>query len=1652
MSKFKNKKRIIIFSIIGIMLVSGILIFTNNDNEEKLSKEEYIQEVLETEEYSYLPEPAKNYVASVYEETGEVIKTEKNKEEGEPYLNPRYVDYLVSTDRSIVGSKIVKESEEELIKEFDLVPKEIIIDYYKGNIVSSYSEEELPTTYDLRNVNNNNYVTPIKNQDNLGLCWSFAANAQLESYLLKKNNQTYTSDATIFSERQMDYALSRNGINEYNNEKYGYRLLGEGGNFRYVTDIAKEGLSFTTQKDWETIYNNYFNSEYVYNNLSKMELKDVLNHNNSLYEVNSTIEMPYLNIGDYDINSEDYKTLKDSYLKLVKNYIMEYGGAYVGTGAPEYGCSIYNSDLENYIIYDNNKCNLGSHGMQIIGWDDSVEYEFCAADGITTVNHSIDISNCSEDRIVKGNGVWILKNSWGVTSNDFTSYTYLAYDSLYTDINMTTDISLTEGKEWDYSSKKTTSKAYHELGSNKKVKLNKVKFYVNEVNSVYNLYISLTNDINDYEIIDTITIEMPGLYTVDLSKKNIIVENGYYLWFADRNDGATYITEQFSYYSYLDEDIIINTYDATYKNTKGTSITDDYQIYVYSDTSNISSDSVIDYKLYDLEGNDISDNLSYKYNTVADDNVNSQLTISNSVAPGEYILETLYNNVVKCESKLYLSEIKVMNGSGTENDPYIITTPDELYMINDDMDAYYELGNDIDLTFDTSQPGGKFYNNGKGWIPIGAENGLIFSGSLDGKNYNIIGLTMSDSDYHGGLFYFIAPIYKKMIISIQNIIFKDINIESFTSYDNYVTNVGALAGVVTTGVNGKYYLEDDVNININNIAILDSKLSGRGPSASLVGKLSTAKENSLKISNIFSNAVVYNKRDYVYSSKGGIVGTTYTQNNFEENANIIMTNIQNIGKLSVNGKIYNDGDLDYNYGGIVGQVIGKLDLKNVINTSTFSNSVSNYKDRVNYGLIIGNYNYEDKYSTGHSTIQNIYYTQNYDIIGISNHTFSKINVLNKNVFDLKNVELYVNEENNWENFSDNWKIETIDNVKRIPILKFVDFDYLKVNEINDLYEESTINIYDYITPNNNLVKDKTIFEIEDDSIATIDEDGNITGIKPGDTILHIESEYDGYVNDITLNVKTAKYLLTFNSNYDEKETYVQKFADEEKSLISNKFDRIGYKFIKWNSSPDGTGISYNDEQLMSITDNLTLYAIWEPIKYTIRLYFNFGTNSAYHPIELYYDITKIIDLEYKRTGYRIANWNTKSDGSGESYFNEQEVSNLTTIDNDIINLYAIWEPIKYTIEFNSNDDNEKKESLELKYDEEVILTNIFNYRTGYKVANWNTLEDGSGTAYSSTEKISNLSNLDGDKITLYAIWEPIKYKVKFVDDNKYTEQEFTYDQKQKLKTNSFVKTGYTFLEWILDGDSNIKYKDNEEVINLTSEEETIILWATWSKNKYIIKFNSNGGTGKMENQQMAYDIPLNLSSNIFKKDGYKFKEWNTQADGKGVSYDDKQEVINLTSVKDDVINLYAIWEKVDLSVKVNNYKENNNEVSDISNSTTINNYLKNFSYNNSLQVKVYNHKNELITDKNKLIGTGSKIKFYDNDTLIDEFTNIVRADNTGDGVVDLADLSKLFNHYRGNITMSGVYLKASNIAGDSNVDLADLSKLYNYYRGNIKEI
>lgn len=79
-----------------------------------------------------------------------------------------------------------------------------------------------------------------------------------------------------------------------------------------------------------------------------------------------------------------------------------------------------------------------------------------------------------------------------------------------------------------------------------------------------------------------------------------------------------------------------------------------------------------------------------------------------------------------------------------------------------------------------------------------------------------------------------------------------------------------------------------------------------------------------------------------------------------------------------------------------------------------------------------------------------------------------------------------------------------------------------------------------------------------------------------------------------------------------------------------------------------------------------------------------------------------------------------------------------------------------------------------------------------------------------------------------------------------------------------------------------------------------------------ISFHKNGGKGSMDKLSVSSDTETSLKKNTFKRTGFQFTGWSTQADGSGEQYADGQIVTNLATEDNNskTITLYAQWKLI----------------------------------------------------------------------------------------------------------------------------------------------
>ncbi len=491
------------------------------------------------------------------------------------------------------------------------------------------------------------------------------------------------------------------------------------------------------------------------------------------------------------------------------------------------------------------------------------------------------------------------------------------------------------------------------------------------------------------------------------------------------------------------------------------------------------------------------------------------------------------------------------------------------------------------------------------------------------------------------------------------------------------------------------------------------------------------------------------------------------------------------------------------------------------------------------------------------------------------------------------------------------------------------------------------------------------------------------------------------------------------------------------TTLKNHFTRKGYEFKNWINKNDSK--EYEENTLITATEDITLSANWEPHKYTIRFNAN-GGEGTMEDQPMTYGISETLNENtFTKENHTLVGWSTEPNGD-LLYKPNQRVHNLTTKDGETINLYAIWMLNEYYVEYYPNGGTGFVATDLVTHGKETTIKENEFIKIGYEYIGWNTKEDGTGTEYEPGTKISPTTD-----ISLYAQWKKIGNIITFNPSGAQGVMEnyaIKYNEEGILPTNKYVIPGYTFQGWSTTENGEVDYKDNETI----KIEEDITLYAVWEANTYTVKFDANGGTGTMENQVLTYNVKEKLNARQFRKNDYIFISWNTKKDGTGKAYKNQAEVLNL--ITEGTITLYAQW-KSNFSYEIKNYKVNeiNKYIDQVPLHTSIDSHKKNIILGDGYSVS--------ITSNNKnYIATGSKTKIYNSNQTF-TYTNIVRGEVTGDGDIDFLDYVTVYNHISKTINpssnkklLTNEYLVAADMSLDGEVDFLDYVKIYN----KIKEL
>ena len=383
-----------------------------------------------------------------------------------------------------------------------------------------------------------------------------------------------------------------------------------------------------------------------------------------------------------------------------------------------------------------------------------------------------------------------------------------------------------------------------------------------------------------------------------------------------------------------------------------------------------------------------------------------------------------------------------------------------------------------------------------------------------------------------------------------------------------------------------------------------------------------------------------------------------------------------------------------------------------------------------------------------------------------------------------------------------------------------------------------------------------------------------------------------------------KYKLTLNNtDYIDftKSTEAGKYYYQTELSVVAK-DRPHYTYKGWNN-----GV-LTKENKFNIIEDITLEPLYTPNPYIVTFNKTSGTGEMNNQTLIYDKKEKLSKNLFTKVGYTFASWNTKADGSGESYLDEEEVKNIT--EEDIITLYA---------QFTPNPDTPYK----------VIHKTMNLDRVNYTVKD---TEEFTGTSDStvtpavktyygftspSTSALSISPDGSGELVYLYS---RDHFTITYNSNGGSSVSSESKQYEESLGTLPVpTKTGYAFSGWFTASEGG------SQVSSSTTVTKDVTYYAHWTASKVTVTFNKNGGSGT-DNQTQTFTYGVSnqsFSNKNLSRTGYTISGWSETSNATTAQYS------TLSSVADSWIagkcgtnatcsvTLYAVWKANTFTVAYN---------------------------------------------------------------------------------------------------------------------------------------
>ena len=314
-----------------------------------------------------------------------------------------------------------------------------------------------------------------------------------------------------------------------------------------------------------------------------------------------------------------------------------------------------------------------------------------------------------------------------------------------------------------------------------------------------------------------------------------------------------------------------------------------------------------------------------------------------------------------------------------------------------------------------------------------------------------------------------------------------------------------------------------------------------------------------------------------------------------------------------------------------------------------------------------------------------------------------------------------------------------------------------------------------------------------------------------------------------------------------------------------------------------------------------------------RVVLTFQNGDETSQVEYKYNTTEITNnVEVPtptREGYTFVRW---LDADGNAF---DPTANVTE-DHTYVNIE--WKPIKYRVIFDANAGGKTvtgtMEDQVFTYDVEAKLNaNTFactDEKNGvqlYAFGGWNTEADGSGTAYTDEQEVSNLTAESEGEITLYAQWQHVTKKLTYVSAQGDAPDAADVDIFSEVVVANapagFDETKYIFKGW--RSNVAVGYEVMQPGDKFVMPNTDVTLTAVWEEIVPVAKHTVTYQIDSMQSKDGIYEVgsTVHVMRDNPTKSGYTFLYWRSSHEGKLLRRGDTFEMPNTN------VTLTAQWQK-----------------------------------------------------------------------------------------------------------------------------------------------